>query len=97
MSPRPRWWWRFCGRREPTRSRWRQNDWPDLIPSIEATLPPSIHIVPVYDRSATIVGSVQDVKKTLVIAFALVVLVIFSSWDVCGIRSYRWWRCRYRC
>ena len=34
-------------------------------------------IVPIYDRSQTIVNSVKDVQATLYIAFVLVVLVIF--------------------
>jgi len=49
----------------------------DLVPSVRAQLPTSIDIVPVYDRSQTIVNSVNDVKATLYIAFGLVVLVIF--------------------
>jgi HAE1 family hydrophobic/amphiphilic exporter-1 len=49
----------------------------DLLPQIERELPSSIQIVPIYDRSKTIVNSVQDVKETLYIAFFLVVLVIF--------------------
>ena len=34
-------------------------------------------ITPIYDRSQTIVNSVNDVQETLLIAFVLVVLVIF--------------------
>jgi HAE1 family hydrophobic/amphiphilic exporter-1 len=49
----------------------------DLLPQVRAQLPPSIGIVPIYDRSQTIVNSVSDVKLTLYIAFALVVMVIF--------------------
>ncbi|NUN92319.1 MAG: efflux RND transporter permease subunit [Verrucomicrobiae bacterium] len=49
----------------------------DLMPSIRATLPRSMDLVPIYDRSQTIVASVNDVKETLLIAFALVILVIF--------------------
>ena len=48
-----------------------------LLPAIALELPASIAIVPVYDRSQTIVDSVQDVKTTLFIAFILVVAVIF--------------------
>jgi HAE1 family hydrophobic/amphiphilic exporter-1 len=50
----------------------------DLLPTIRATIPGSIRIMPVHDRSETIVNSVSDVKQTLVIAFVLVVLVIFA-------------------
>jgi HAE1 family hydrophobic/amphiphilic exporter-1 len=49
----------------------------DAAPSIRATLPGSVDIVPIYDRSETIVNSVKDVQATLAIAFGLVVLVIF--------------------
>ncbi|HXQ97487.1 MAG TPA: efflux RND transporter permease subunit, partial [Candidatus Limnocylindrales bacterium] len=48
-----------------------------LVPSIQAQLPGSIAITPIYDRSQTIVNSVKDVEETLYIAFGLVVLVIF--------------------
>ncbi len=49
----------------------------EAAPSIRATLPGSVDIVPIYDRSQTIVNSVKDVEATLLIAFGLVVLVIF--------------------
>ncbi|MDR0444776.1 MAG: efflux RND transporter permease subunit [Puniceicoccales bacterium] len=49
----------------------------DLIPTIEAQLPGSIELVPMYDRSETIISSIDDVKETIIIAFILVVLVIF--------------------
>ncbi|MGA2231960.1 MAG: efflux RND transporter permease subunit, partial [Tepidisphaeraceae bacterium] len=49
----------------------------DLLPVIRAELPPSVTITPIYDRSVSIVHSVQDVQSTLIIAFVLVVLVIF--------------------
>src|SRR6185295_13402972 len=48
-----------------------------VLPSIAAELPASIRVVPVYDRSASIVRSVLDVEETLLIAFVLVVIVIF--------------------
>lgn len=48
-----------------------------LMPVIGAELPGSIRITPVYDRSQTIVHSVRDVQATLIIAFLLVVVVIF--------------------
>jgi HAE1 family hydrophobic/amphiphilic exporter-1 len=49
----------------------------DLLPSVQAQLPSSVAIVPIYDRSQTIVNSTKDVQETLYIAFALVVMVIF--------------------
>ncbi|HEY4491723.1 MAG TPA: efflux RND transporter permease subunit, partial [Acidobacteriota bacterium] len=49
----------------------------EILPMIGAELPGSVRITPIYDRSRTIVNSVNDVQETLLIAFALVVLVIF--------------------
>src|SRR2546428_12591067 len=48
-----------------------------LLPQISAELPGSVRITPLYDRSRGIVNSVNDVQATLMIAFVLVVLVIF--------------------
>jgi HAE1 family hydrophobic/amphiphilic exporter-1 len=48
-----------------------------LAPEIQATLPASITIIPIHDRSQSIVNSVHDVEETLFIAFILVVLVIY--------------------
>jgi HAE1 family hydrophobic/amphiphilic exporter-1 len=49
----------------------------NLLPSINAELPASIRATLIYDRSQTIVNSVKDVRETLLIAFVLVVAVIF--------------------
>ncbi|MGH9906337.1 MAG: efflux RND transporter permease subunit, partial [Pyrinomonadaceae bacterium] len=49
-----------------------------VLPTISAQLPGSIRITPIYDRSRNIVHSVSDVQTTLMIAFVLVVLVIFA-------------------
>ncbi|HXP62051.1 MAG TPA: efflux RND transporter permease subunit, partial [Dongiaceae bacterium] len=49
----------------------------NLVPSIRTQLPASIQIVPIYDRSQTIVNNLSEVQGTLTIAFALVVMVIF--------------------
>src|SRR5216683_2310606 len=49
----------------------------DLLPIINAELPGSVRATLIYDRSETIVNSVKDVRETLVIAFVLVVAVIF--------------------
>jgi HAE1 family hydrophobic/amphiphilic exporter-1 len=49
----------------------------DLLPTIQTQLPTSVLLVPAYDRSLTIVGSIKDVQATLYIAFVLVVMVIF--------------------
>src|SRR5439155_1144776 len=48
-----------------------------LFPQIRASLPGSITLVPVFDRSQSIVDSVHDVQWTLMIAFLLVVMVIY--------------------
>jgi hydrophobic/amphiphilic exporter-1 (mainly G- bacteria), HAE1 family len=48
-----------------------------LFPELRASLPGSITFLPVFDRSQTIVNSVHDVRLTLVIAFVLVVMVIY--------------------
>jgi HAE1 family hydrophobic/amphiphilic exporter-1 len=48
-----------------------------LIPTIQKTLPNSVRMQTIYDQSKSIVDSVNDVQTTLVIAFVLVVFVIF--------------------
>jgi HAE1 family hydrophobic/amphiphilic exporter-1 len=49
----------------------------DMLPIIGAELPGSVRVTTIYDRSQTIVNSVDDVQVTLLIAFVLVVAVIF--------------------
>jgi HAE1 family hydrophobic/amphiphilic exporter-1 len=49
----------------------------DIIPVVTAELPGSVRITPIHDNSQTIVNSVHDVKRTLALAFVLVVIVIF--------------------
>lgn len=49
-----------------------------ILPMISAELPGSIRVTPIYDRSQSIVHSVSDVQTTLIIAFVLVVIVIFA-------------------
>jgi hydrophobic/amphiphilic exporter-1 (mainly G- bacteria), HAE1 family len=49
-----------------------------ILPQVQSELPGSIRILPIYDRSASIVHSVADVQVTLIIAFVLVVIVIFA-------------------
>src|SRR5438034_4399453 len=48
-----------------------------LFPELRASLPGSITFTPVFDRSQTIVNSVHDVRMTLLIAFVLVVMVVY--------------------
>jgi multidrug efflux pump len=47
------------------------------IPTLQASIPPSIHIGVVMDRTTTIRASVSDVEKTLLVSIALVVMVVF--------------------
>lgn len=49
----------------------------ELLPVIQRELPASVRVTLIGDRSQTIVDSVRDVQKTLLIAFVLVVFVIF--------------------
>src|SRR5262249_23052644 len=48
-----------------------------ILPSFQAALPPSIKLSILYDRSQSIRESVRDVQFTLLLAFGLVVGVIF--------------------
>ncbi len=48
-----------------------------LLPHLQRELPGSIRLIPVFDRSQSIVNSLHDVEFTLSIAFALVIFVIF--------------------
>jgi HAE1 family hydrophobic/amphiphilic exporter-1 len=50
----------------------------DLMPQLRLELPGSIRLIPTFDRSQTIVHSVADVQTTLLIAFVLVIIVIFA-------------------
>ena len=47
------------------------------LPRLEASIPPSIHISTIMDRTVTIRASVADVQFTLILAVCLVVMVIF--------------------
>jgi HAE1 family hydrophobic/amphiphilic exporter-1 len=48
-----------------------------VLPQFEASLPPSIKLGVLYDRSASIRDSVNDVQYTLLLAGVLVILVIY--------------------
>ncbi len=48
-----------------------------LLPTLQAQLPPSVQLAIQSDRANPIRESIEDVQVTLVIAFVLVVLVIF--------------------
>lgn len=48
-----------------------------LLKEIKVDIPASVETVIIYDRSTTVRTSIEDVKMTLYIAFALVIAVIF--------------------
>jgi hydrophobe/amphiphile efflux-1 (HAE1) family protein len=48
-----------------------------LMPKLEQSIPPSVHVDLMSDRSETIRASVRDVKFTMLLTIALVVIVIF--------------------
>ncbi|HET9087263.1 MAG TPA: efflux RND transporter permease subunit [Acidobacteriaceae bacterium] len=47
------------------------------MPQLAASLPPSIHLTTILDRTLTIRAAVDDVEMTLVISVLLVILVVF--------------------
>jgi hydrophobe/amphiphile efflux-1 (HAE1) family protein len=49
----------------------------ELLPQLEASLPPAIKVSIASDRTATIRASIADVRFTLILTVALVVMVIF--------------------
>jgi HAE1 family hydrophobic/amphiphilic exporter-1 len=49
----------------------------DKLPAMRAQVPPAIQMQPLFDRSISIRDAVSDVQETLLIAFCLVVMVIF--------------------
>src|SRR5438270_10294102 len=55
-----------------------------MLPQLQASIPPSIKLQVVMDRTTTIRASVADVQRTLVISVMLVILVVFlflrSGW-----------------
>ncbi|MBV8034668.1 multidrug efflux RND transporter permease subunit [Roseateles sp.] len=48
-----------------------------LLPQLRASISPAIDVSVVMDRTATIRGSIVEVQRTLVIAFGLVIVVVF--------------------
>jgi multidrug efflux pump len=48
-----------------------------LMPQLQASIPQSIHLGVILDRTPTIRASIHDVEITLIISIALVVLVVF--------------------
>ncbi len=48
-----------------------------MIPQLKASLPAAVDLTPVADRSTTIRASLKDTERTLLMAVALVVMVVF--------------------
>ncbi len=48
-----------------------------MLPTIRASLPPTINLEIIYDQSQSIRASVHDVKLTLMLAVVLVIIVVF--------------------
>jgi hypothetical protein len=67
-----------------------------LLPQLQATLPGSVDVVVLTDRTTTIRASVRDVKIELVIAVVLVVMVIFLFLRNVSATSSPASRCRCR-
>ena len=49
-----------------------------ILPELQASIPPTIHLKVLIDRTPTIRASIRDVEITLVISIILVVLVVFA-------------------
>ena len=49
----------------------------EVLPQLQASLPPSVHLTVSQDRTTTIRASIDDVEITLLISLVLVVLVVF--------------------
>ncbi len=51
----------------------------ELLPKIQKELPPSLEYYMAYEKKDIIIQSVNDVKMTLIVAFILVVLIIYVA------------------
>ena len=49
-----------------------------ILPQLQASIPPSIKLQVVLDRTATIRASVSDARRNLIISILLVILVVFA-------------------
>src|SRR5438093_4852050 len=49
----------------------------EALPSLKASIPSAIHMDVVLDRTTTIRSSVREIERTLLIAIALVILIVF--------------------
>jgi multidrug efflux pump len=50
----------------------------DLLPTLQASIPPAVRLNIVLDRTTSIRASIKDVTETLVISIVLVILVVFA-------------------
>jgi len=50
----------------------------DLLPVLRASIPPSVHLDVMLDRTTTIRASIEDVELSLLASIVLVVLVVFA-------------------
>ncbi|TDN70651.1 efflux RND transporter permease subunit [Paraburkholderia sp. BL10I2N1] len=48
-----------------------------MLPQLKASLPADVDVIPTADRSITIRASLKDTQRTLIVAVALVVMVVF--------------------
>jgi len=48
-----------------------------ILPGLQASIPPSVHLRVMLDRTLTIRASVKDVTRTLIISIFLVILVVY--------------------
>src|SRR5581483_3144127 len=48
-----------------------------LIPQLRASIPPSINLAVLIDRTTAIRASIQDIEDTILISIGLVILVVF--------------------
>ena len=48
-----------------------------ILPTLQASIPPSIHLQVVMDRTQTIRASVKEVTRTLILSIILVIMVVF--------------------
>ncbi len=48
-----------------------------LLPLLRASIPPTIHLSVILDRTTTIRASIEDIEYTILISIGLVILVVF--------------------
>ena len=48
-----------------------------LLPLLQASIPPTIHLSVILDRTTTIRASIEDIEYTILISIGLVILVVF--------------------